>query len=499
MSEPFQEPGNRAPDWPAGSGWPARGWTPTPPQLGLPPEQPLQPGGEWPSRPRQVSPVSTGWAPAPPTRDRPTVRASVGRLLALALALVVVFAVGFAAGGSAGPAATGVLPVSTNRPGSSPAGPGATVPPFTPSDFGVFWEALRLVKDNFVDTSKTTDQNLTWGSIRGMLDALGDTGHSVFLTPEQVKAESDSLNGHVSGIGVVVDSRSVPPTIVSVIPGSPAAAAGLKPGDVILAVDGTSTDTLQPTDIVSRIRGAAGTTVTLTVRHAGAAAPVDVSIVRADVSVPASSWGMVPGTQIADIHVHQFSSGGGAAARADIQRALDAGAQKIVLDLRGNPGGYVNEAITLASQFLPHGTTVYQEKDRSGTVKLIPAEAGGIATSLPLVVLIDQGSASAAEIVAGAIQGNQRGKLVGQKSFGTGTVLNTYTLSDGSAIRLGVLEWLTPTGQTIFGKGITADVVVALPMDGQAIEPTQLQSLTPVDFSASKDAQLRRAVELLTP
>ena len=205
----------------------------------------------------------------------------------------------------------------------------------------------------------------------------------------------------------------------------------------------------------------------LSILHHGANEPTDISIERADVAVPASSWAMIPGTDTAVIQVLQFSSGSGDAATKDLQTALDAGAKQIVLDLRGNPGGYVNEAVKLASQFLDKGT-VYEEQDRDGNVTPIDAQGGGIATQIPLVVLVDHGSASSAEIVAGALQGNDRAKLVGETTFGTGTVLNTYTLSDGSAIRLGVLEWLTPTGQTIFGKGITPDYVVSLPSDGTA-------------------------------
>ena len=438
--------------------------------------------------------------------------------MALVIALVIVFAVGFAAGGSSGTAAPTAAPPTTVTPGATAApgatnpptpttvaagptpdtAPGATVPPNIPGDFGVFWQALKLVQDNFVDASKVTDQNLTWGAIRGMVDALGDIGHSNFLTPADLKADNDSLNGHVSGIGVVVDTRTLPPTIVTVIPNSPASGAGLRPGDAIIAVDGTNTETLQPSDIVTRIRGQAGTTVVLSIRHAGGTNAVYVSIVRADVIVPASTWSMMPGTQIADIHVLQFSSGSAKSAKDNIQAALDAGAQKIVLDLRGNPGGYVNEAVTLASQFLPEGATVYQEKDRAGNVTLNKAEAGGLAVNVPIVVLIDPGSASAAEIVAGGIQGNKRAQLVGEKTFGTGTVLNTFTLSDGSAIRLGVREWLTPTGETIFGKGITPDVVVALPADGAALDAAQLQPMSAADFAASKDTQLQKAVELLS-
>ena len=525
MNDPFQGPGDSPRSGAPQPSWLPPGWTPTPPQLGPQPDPRQQPQGPWYPQPGPLSPVSVGWSPPPPP---PPVRYGLARILGLAVALVLVFAVGFAAGGlpaTNSPAATpfrtlaplvtqvptepgatqsgGTQPAET-QPGDTPqpeptgAGPGATVPPNVPTDFGVFWEALKLVQDNFVDASKVTDQNLTWGAIRGMVDALGDTGHSDFLTPDDLKADNDSLNGHVSGIGVVVDSRNVPPTIVTVIPNSPAAGAGLRPGDMILAVDGTSTETLQPSEIVTRIRGQAGTSVTLSIQHAGDSSPVDVSIVRADVSVPASTWGMVPGTQIADIHVQQFSSGAAKAAQDNIQAALAAGAQKIVLDLRGNPGGYVNEAITLASQFLPEGATVYQEKDRAGNIVLNKAEPGGLAVSLPLVVLVDQGSASAAEIVAGSMQGNKRAQLVGEKTFGTGTVLDTYMLSDGSAIRLGVREWLTPTGDTIFGKGITPDVVVALPTDGTALDAAQLVPMSAADFAASKDTQLQKAVALLT-
>lgn len=513
MNEPFRAPGDRPPAGPQGN-WLPPGWTPTPPPISPFPDPLQPPPGSWYPQPLPP-PTSFGWLPPPPLPPGRSAGSSVGRILALGLALVVVFAVGFAAGGSPGalaPAATsrptsqpGITPPpgATDTPGAetpsatTPGGPAASVPPNAPADFDVFWEALKVVQDQFVDASKVTDQNLTWGAIRGLVDALGDTGHSVFLTPDDVKADNDSLSGHVSGIGVVVDSRQMPPTIVSVIPGGPAAGAGLKPGDVILAVDGTSTSTLQPSEIVTRIRGEAGTSVTLSIRHVGDSTPVDVTIVRADVQVPSATWSMLPGTQIADIHVQQFSAGAAQAAKDEIQAALDAGAQKIVLDLRGNPGGYVNEAVTLASQFIPEGSTVYEEKNRAGDVNLVKAEGGGIALDLPLVVLIDQGSASASEIVSGAIQGNQRAKLVGVTTFGTGTVLNTFTLSDGSAIRLGVLEWLTPTGETIFGKGITPDVVVALPTDGVALDPTELGSMSAADFAASKDAQLLKAVELL--
>jgi carboxyl-terminal processing protease len=370
------------------------------------------------------------------------------------------------------------------------------VPPFAPSDFGVFWQALRLTQDNFVDTGKLTDQNLTWGAIRGMIDALGDTGHSVFLTPDELAAEQASLQGKLTGVGVIVDQRSGAPVVVSVIDGSPAAAAGIRPGDTIVAVDGQPTDRMTVDQVVSAIRGPAGTSVTLTVRHTGDTATTDIAIVRQQITIPAVTWTMVPGTQTADIRVIQFSSGAGAAAKDAIQAARDAGATKIVMDMRGNPGGFVSEAVDLASQFVGNGV-VYEEKDRSGNIKPVQAKPGGIATDIPMDVLVDFGTASSSEIFAGAIQGNNRGKIVGVQTFGTGTVLGTFNLPDGSAIRLGIIEWLTPKGDTIFNKGITPDAEVKLPAGAAIVEPGQLKTMTPQQFAASTDTQLQKAVQLL--
>jgi len=473
-----------------------------------------------------------GFVPGPPITGpvRPAAEPSsarLGRLVAGLALLLLTFGAGYVVGNSqltsapsggggqtpaptlvAGSSAALTAPPPGTTPGTpgrsepaptpEPSGiaPGTTVPPNVPSDFGVFWQALKLTQDNFVDTSKLTNQNLTWGAIRGMIDALGDTGHSVFLTPAQLKAEQDSLSGKLTGIGVIVDQRSGAPIVVSVIDGSPAAAGGIRPGDMIIAVDGQPVDRMSVDQVVSAIRGPAGTTVTLTVRHSGDTATTDISLVRQEITIPAVSWTMVPGTQIADIRVVQFSSGSGAAARSAIQAAQDAGATKIVMDMRGNPGGFVNEAVDLASQFIGDAV-VYEEKDRSGDIKPVNGKPGGLATDLPVVVLADFGTASSSEIFAGAIQGNDRGKIVGVQTFGTGTVLGTFSLADGSAIRLGIIEWLTPKGETMFNKGITPDVEVKLPDGATIVEPGQLKTMTPAQFAASTDNQLQKAVQLL--
>lgn len=387
-------------------------------------------------------------------------------------------------------------PPPVTAPPTEPPGSTATLPPEAPADFGLFWEALRLVKEHYVDKDALADENLTYGAIRGMVDALGDTGHSVFLTPEDLAAERDALEGRLTGIGAFLGERAGRPVIVSVIGGGPAARAGLRAGDIIEAVDGRSTERLRPEQVAARVRGEAGTQVTLTVLHRGTAEAVDVTVTRERFDVPAVTWTMVPGTTVADIRVIQFSSRAEEAVTDALRGALDQGAQGIVLDLRGNPGGLVDEAVGIASQFVRQGV-VYQRQDASGDMAPVEVRPDGIAYDIPLVVLVDQGSASSAEILAGAIQGNDRGPIVGTQTFGTGTVLNTFELSDGSAVRVGVERWLTPDGELIFEQGITPDEVVELGPEAVPLEPPELGTLAPEQVAASGDAQLVRALEIL--
>lgn len=384
-------------------------------------------------------------------------------------------------------------PAASNPPG----GPGDLVPNGAPEDFGVFWEALQLVKDHYVDTSKLSDENLTWGAIRGMVDALGDTGHTVFMTPQDVQAQTEQLTGKISGIGIMVDTRADSPVIIAVFDGGPAAKAGLKAGDTIISVDGAATARLTIDETISRVRGAPGTTVTIGIRHRDGTTG-EYPIVRAEIEIPDVSWGFVPGTTIADVRLTQFSDGAAAALKDAITAATDKGATGMVLDLRGNPGGLVDEAVRAASLFLPDGSVVYQQQDRSQDRQSVTVHGSPVVPDLPLVVLADYGSASSAEILAAALRDNHRARIVGQPTFGTGTVLNIYPLSDGSAIRLGVIEWLTPDGQGLFDTGVAPDVSVELPADGTPLGPGELADLTRKQFRQSTDTQLRRAVRLLT-
>jgi carboxyl-terminal processing protease len=290
-----------------------------------------------------------------------------------------------------------------------------------------------------------------------------------------------------------VDSRFV---IQSVVPGSPAEKAGLRAGDAVLAVDGDTVDGKTLDQVVQSIRGTAGTSVRLQIQREGAAV-FDLSIVRAEISVPAVSWAMIPGSKIADIRIEEFSKGVTDDLTSALRDAEKAGMTGIVLDLRDDPGGYLDEAVGVASAFLESGT-VYQERDASGKMRSIPVRDGARATALPLAVLVNFGSASAAEIVAGALQDAGRAKVYGETTFGTGTVLTEFDLSDGSAVLVGTLEWLTPSGRQIWHNGIAPDDKVALATGGRVITPDELRSGGADAMTKANDAQLKAALTALT-
>ncbi|HEY7024918.1 MAG TPA: S41 family peptidase [Candidatus Limnocylindrales bacterium] len=430
------------------------------------------------------------WTPQAPT-SRPA------RSIAALLLLILVFAIGVAVGSSGALGRSASTGSSSPPPAGQPsAAPGASQPPGAPSDFGLFWEALGVIQQNFVGRADIDPQTLTYGAIRGMVEALGDTGHTVFLTPEEAQAEQNALDQNVVGIGVLLGEKDGQSVIVSVVPGSPAEAAGLKAGDVITAVDGRSTVGVPPDQLVDEVRGDAGSQVTLTVQRPSTGETLDFTITRAQIKFPSTSWTMVPGTDIALIRLSQFSAESANELLAARDAALAAGAQSIILDLRGNPGGYVDQAVRATSQFL-HDKVVYISEDADGTQTQVKTDDSIASTDVPMVVLIDNNTASSAEIMSGAIQAAGRAQLVGQTTFGTGTVLLPFTLSDGSVIRLAVQRWLTPTGELIFGKGITPDVEVALGPNDVPIEPNDLKDMSPDQLSSITDVQLLKAIELL--
>jgi len=465
-----------APTTPQSAADPA-GSTDAPVWQGWPPQIPTsdwhapQASGWPPQAPSDWLPQPSGWPPQVPTYSRPR----TSRLPQI-LVLVAVALIAFSGG------------MVTDRLAF-----GQTSAQDPLADFGVYEQALQLIRSDYIGRSSVTDQQLLYGSIAGLLNSLGDTGHSRFLTPEQLKQEQTDLQGQFVGIGVVLDLTGTTPAVDRVVSGSPAEKAGVKAGDQITAVDGKTTAGLSLTDLSTAIRGPAGTKVTLTVIHAGSSVPVAISIVREAFNVPSVEFGMIPGTHVADIALLQFSSGASDQLQTAISQAEAQSATAIVLDMRGNPGGLASEAIGVASHFLRSGI-VYIQQDASGKKSDQNVAQNEKHTDLPMVVLVDHNTASAAEIVAGALQDNHRAKIVGVTTFGTGTVLSEYTLSDGSALFLGTADWLTPSGQKIFGVGIKPDQSVDLPATAQPIDPVDMSKVTAAQVQASGDTQLLAAL-----
>jgi carboxyl-terminal processing protease len=384
--------------------------------------------------------------------------------------------------------------VAADRAGLVPWGPGA--PADRGSDFALIGQAWDLLQQHYVDSSSVDWHQIAYGAIGGMTQAVGDVGHTSFLTPDALTEEQAALSGSYVGIGAVLDTSDSEPIIVSVFAGGPAERAGLRHGDLIVSIDGTTTRGLSLASVSSRIRGPSGTTVTLVVTPAGTSTQRTVRVVRASVDVPAVTWAMVPGQTVADIHLVEFSRGASDSLRSALDAATAAGATGIVLDLRNDPGGYVGEAVGVASQFIASGV-VYVTVDAGGTRTAVSVTSGAHPTSLPVVVLVNHATASAAEIVAGALQDHHRGPVIGVTTFGTGTVLSQYDLTDGSALRIGTEKWLTPSGRQIWHHGIAPTQTVALPSSVEPVLADQLHGMTAAALAAAGDTQLARALALL--
>lgn len=364
-------------------------------------------------------------------------------------------------------------------------------------DLDLIQEAYRTIQQNFADRQTLEKTNLTYGALTGLVDSLGDTGHSRFLTPDMLASENRSIQGEFEGIGALLNvNEQGNPVILSPMDGSPAQRAGLRPGDIILKVNGEDVSHASLNDVVSKVLGPAGTQVTLTIQSPDSNEMRDVKITREKIVVHNVTWQMLPGTQVAHIRVAQFSQNVTEDLKKAIEEAQSQGAKGIVLDLRNNPGGLLNEAIGVTSLFLKDGS-VLQTKDAQGKIESVPVKRGGTALEIPMVVLINEGSASAAEITAGALQDYKRAELVGQKTFGTGTVLNQFKLSDGSALLLATEMWLTPNGREIWHQGITPDITVELPTDVTVSIPETEREMSAEDLQNTPDVQLKKGLETL--
>jgi carboxyl-terminal processing protease len=358
----------------------------------------------------------------------------------------------------------------------------------------LYAEALDVVRGDYVDQGAVDSKKQTYGAIEGMLETLGDNGHTRFLTPREREENRNEISGTYVGIGVTLEDDEDRVVVSAPIPGSPAEKAGMRPGDVVVAVDGEDVRDEELSEVISRIKGPEGTRVELTVVRDGEERTLDLE--RAEIESPVASWAMIPGTAVAQVRLSSFSETSAGELREAFSAARAAGASRIILDLRNNTGGLVGETVDAAGLFLEPGSVVYIRKEASGEREEVRVPRSSRPTDEPVAVLVNEGTASGAEILAGALRDNDRAPVIGETTFGTGTTLKEFGLDDGSAILLGVAEWLTPDGDFIRGSGIEPDIEVGMGEDDEPLTPDGIRDLSREEILES-DSQLRRAFEEL--
>jgi carboxyl-terminal processing protease len=358
---------------------------------------------------------------------------------------------------------------------------GQSAEPSTWQQKGQLLDDIReILQDEYIEPAALDDQRMIYGAAAAMVAAVGDP-HTAFVEPAAAAILDEDMQGSFEGIGATVDMVDGKVVIVRPLPGSPAEGAGIKAGDVVLAANDASLEGLSLTDAITLIRGPRGSKVALLIQREGVAEPFVVDVVRDRIELETIEYRMLD-DNIAYVRLAEFNAIASDKLDDALKELMAANPQGLVVDLRDNPGGYLHVAVAVAGQFLEPNTLILTEQLRDRPAEEFRVRGAGRATKVPLVILINGGSASASEIVAGAVQDHERGTLVGETSFGKGSVQQTHTLSDGSSLRVTIARWLLPDGRNLDGDGIVPDVEVEYTVE---------------DFEADRDPQLETAVELL--
>ena len=351
-------------------------------------------------------------------------------------------------------------------------------PSYVDVDFAPFWAVWQQVTENHLNSDEIDVQKLLYGAISGMVNAVGDP-YSVFLDPDQNSEFLASLAGTFEGVGIELGVRDGKLVVVAPLEGTPAEAAGIRASDVIIGIDGKDATDITIPEAVQKIRGAAGTKVTLTIKR-GDGDPFDVEITRGKITV--KSVRLTTENNVPVIRLSRFGDNTKSEWDAVVSELLTKNNKKVILDLRNNPGGRLDFAIYVAGEFLRSGEVVTIQEDAARDQQKLQNDRAGRLQNIELIILINEGSASASEIVAGALRDNKGIKLVGMKTFGKGTVQKVEDLADGSGLHITTAKWLTPKGYWVNDGGLVPDVKV---------------DRTEEDFKADKDPQLLKAIELL--
>ena len=395
--------------------------------------------------------------------------------------LLVALATGFGAGYRVGHSAAVPDRIVTEVVNRDQTGSGPAV------DFGLFWQVWDKLHTLFVDSGNLDSQKLVYGAISGMVNAAGDP-YTQFFPPVESQKFQEEVSGAFSGVGMEVGMRNNAITVIAPIKDTPAMRAGIKAGDIVLKIDGQSVDSWSVDEAVNHIRGLKGTTVKLTMERAGVTAPLEFAIVRDTIKIPAVDWKLLNG-HIAYLQIYEFNGNVDAEFNTAADAILKSGADRLIIDLRNNPGGLLDSAVNIAGWMMERDSLVVQEKLSDGTVTQLRADGNAKLVTMRTIILVDGGSASASEILAGALHDIRGVRLVGVKTFGKGSVQQLEDFFNGSSLKVTIAKWLTPNGISISETGIA-------PTDEIKMDPTDPKAKDWEYGTPGKDPQLDKALEL---
>jgi len=359
-------------------------------------------------------------------------------------------------------------------------------------DFSLFWDTWNSLHNKYVDEKKLDTKKLLYGAIQGMVNSVGDP-YTVFFEPPESKKFQEEISGSFGGVGIEIGKRDNIITIIAPIKGTPAYRAGLKAKDKILRVGGATTADLSIEKVVDLIRGKRGTPVVLTISSNGDNTR-DVEIIRDTIKIPTVEWTMLEagGKKVAYLQIFTFNQNVDSQFQKAAKEILDSGAERLIVDLRNNPGGLLDSAINIAGWFLDKNQIVTAEALKDGSKNEFKSSGNGSLKIYPTAIIINGGSASASEILAGALHDNRGIKLIGEKTFGKGSVQELENFKDGSSLKITIAKWLTPNGISISDTGIEPDVKIELPKEKIEKKEFEFELGKP-----GKDPQLDKALELL--
>lgn len=404
-------------------------------------------------------------------------RGIVMRGVSFALVAAIAFGAGLAVGGSDSTSSIiSKIPLI---------GDGLDATPNPNADFTDFWKAWNALETHYVITNASSTlpsvKERILGAIEGLASSYGDP-YTMYFPPKESKAFAESISGSFAGVGMEIDVKEGVLTVVAPLKGTPAEIAGIKAGDQIVTIDGKSTDGISTDKAVAKIRGPVGTKVKFTLIRDGKA--LDIEVVRAIIQVPETEDGLDEKSGVYHIALYEFTSNSADLFNQAFVRFKNSGSKKLIIDLRGNPGGYLDSSVDIASHFLPKGATIVTEDFGGKGENEVHTSFGynDAPAGTKIAVLIDGGSASASEILAGALQDTKKATVIGTKSFGKGSVQTLIDLGDGS-LKITVARWITPDGHWIMDNGITPDIVVPY---------------VKADSADKKDSQMSRAIQFLS-